>query len=85
MPCTRSCNSGMDILKAYGVDALIFVIIPARTSGTTVTFMIIEGWVITVASVGDSRCTLESAEGAIYYLSADHRLECNEEEYVVTH
>jgi serine/threonine protein phosphatase PrpC len=35
---------------------------------------------ITVASVGDSRCILESAEGDIYYLSADHRLECNEEE-----
>ncbi|XP_039033202.1 probable protein phosphatase 2C 12 [Hibiscus syriacus] len=53
---------------------------PAKTSGTTVTFVIIEGWVITVASVGDSRCIFESAEGGIYYLSADHRLECNEEE-----
>ncbi|KAM7517079.1 hypothetical protein LguiA_006662 [Lonicera macranthoides] len=52
----------------------------AQTSGTTVTFAIIEGWVVTVASVGDSRCVLESAEGEIYYLSADHRLECNEEE-----
>ncbi|KAI9200531.1 hypothetical protein LWI28_009489 [Acer negundo] len=52
----------------------------AQTSGTTVTFVIIEGWVVTVASVGDSRCILESAEGDIYYLSADHRLECNEEE-----
>eukprot|EP00258_Populus_trichocarpa_P024963 XP_024440982.1 probable protein phosphatase 2C 12 isoform X2 [Populus trichocarpa] len=52
----------------------------ARTSGTTVTFAIIEGLFITVASVGDSRCILESAEGDIYYLSADHRLECNEEE-----
>ncbi|KAF7851528.1 hypothetical protein BT93_L3748 [Corymbia citriodora subsp. variegata] len=54
----------------------------AQTSGTTVTFLIIEGWVITVASVGDSRCILESAEGTIYYLSADHRLECNEEERI---
>lgn len=52
----------------------------AQTSGTTVTFMIIEGWVITVASVGDSRCVLESAEGGIYYMSADHRLECDGEE-----
>ncbi|CAM8915852.1 unnamed protein product [Rhodiola kirilowii] len=52
----------------------------ARTSGTTVTFAIIDGSVVTVASVGDSRCVLESAEGQIYYLSADHRLECNEEE-----
>ncbi|KAL7163877.1 hypothetical protein ACSBR2_039906 [Camellia fascicularis] len=54
--------------------------ISAQTSGTTVTFMIIEGWFITVASVGDSRCLLESADGEIYYLSADHRLECSVEE-----
>ncbi|KAL6521952.1 hypothetical protein OROMI_031829 [Orobanche minor] len=52
----------------------------AHTSGTTVTFVIIEGWILTVASVGDSRAVLESAEGGIYYLSADHRLECSEEE-----
>ncbi|KAG6512750.1 hypothetical protein ZIOFF_030879 [Zingiber officinale] len=32
-------------------------------SGTTVTFVIIDRWVVTVASVGDSRCVLESAEG----------------------
>ncbi|GER30000.1 protein phosphatase 2C family protein [Striga asiatica] len=54
----------------------------AKTSGTTVTFVIIEGWIITVASVGDSRAVLESAEGGIYYLSADHRLECSEEELI---
>lgn len=53
-----------------------------QKSGTTVTFVIIEGWVVTVASVGDSRCVLESSEGGIYYLSADHRLETNEEERV---
>ncbi|KAM7278758.1 hypothetical protein ACFE04_005892 [Oxalis oulophora] len=52
----------------------------AQTSGTTVTFVIIDGWVVTVGSVGDSRCILESSEGDIYYLSADHRLEINEEE-----
>ncbi|KAG8063145.1 hypothetical protein GUJ93_ZPchr0003g17727 [Zizania palustris] len=49
-------------------------------SGTTVTFVIIDGWVVTVASVGDSRCILESAEGTVYFLSADHRLDSNEEE-----
>ncbi|KAH7654620.1 Protein-serine/threonine phosphatase protein [Dioscorea alata] len=52
----------------------------AHTSGTTVTFVIIDGWYVTVASVGDSRCILESAEGSIYSLTADHRLEVNEEE-----
>ncbi|XP_028806784.1 probable protein phosphatase 2C 12 [Neltuma alba] len=51
-----------------------------QKSGTTATFVIIEGWVVTVASVGDSRCILEPSEGGIYYLSADHRLETNEEE-----
>lgn len=52
----------------------------AQTSGTTVTFVIIEGWIVTVASVGDSCAILESSEGEIYSLSADHRLECSEEE-----
>jgi serine/threonine protein phosphatase PrpC len=47
-----------------------------------VTFVIIDGLVITVGSVGDSRAVLE-AEGSLYYLSADHRLEENEEEYVL--
>nr|VDD44802.1 unnamed protein product [Brassica oleracea] len=38
----------------------------ARKSGTTVTFVIVEGWVVSVASVGDSRCILEPAEGDIF-------------------
>lgn len=57
-----------------------FIFFPARYSGTTVTFVIVEGWIVTVASVGDSRCILESAEGAVYFLSADHRLDVNEDE-----
>ncbi|KAJ4963470.1 hypothetical protein NE237_023409 [Protea cynaroides] len=52
----------------------------AQKSGTTVTFVIIDGWVITVASVGDSCCILQSSEGDVYSLSPEHRLECNEEE-----
>lgn len=51
-----------------------------QLSGTTVTFVIIEGYVVTVASVGDSRCILESADGSLYYLSADHRFEDNNDE-----
>ncbi|PKA55457.1 putative protein phosphatase 2C 12 [Apostasia shenzhenica] len=51
-----------------------------KTSGTTVTFVILDGQTVTVASVGDSRCILESAEGSLYLLSADHRLDDNEEE-----
>lgn len=51
-----------------------------KPSGTTVTFVIIDGWYVTVASVGDSRCILETSDGDIYSLSADHRLETNAEE-----
>ena len=61
-------------------EIITLVLLSAQTSGTTVTFVIIDGWVVTVASVGDSRCILESAEGSIYCLSADHRLDVNIEE-----
>ncbi|KAG8049988.1 hypothetical protein GUJ93_ZPchr0009g1732 [Zizania palustris] len=54
----------------------------AQTSGTTVTFVIIDEWVVTVASVGDSRCILESANGSVYHLSADHRFDSNQDEVV---
>ncbi|PKA57086.1 putative protein phosphatase 2C 12 [Apostasia shenzhenica] len=52
----------------------------AQSSGTTVTFVIIDGFVITVASVGDSRCLLEPFEGSVLFMSADHRLDANEDE-----
>lgn len=50
-----------------------------QTSGTTVTFVVIDGWTITVACVGDSRCVLDS-QGIVTDLTVDHRLDCNEEE-----
>ncbi|KAF7022457.1 hypothetical protein CFC21_035205 [Triticum aestivum] len=51
-----------------------------QTSGTTATFAIIDGWTITVASVGDSRCILDAQGGAVSLLTVDHRLEENVEE-----
>ncbi|CAL1393339.1 unnamed protein product [Linum trigynum] len=51
-----------------------------ETSGTTVTFVIIDGWTITVASVGDSRCILDTQGGIVSLLTVDHRLEENVEE-----
>uniref|UniRef100_A0ACD5VYP7 Uncharacterized protein n=1 Tax=Avena sativa TaxID=4498 RepID=A0ACD5VYP7_AVESA len=51
-----------------------------QASGTTATFVIIDGWTITVASVGDSRCILDSEGGAVSLLTVDHRLEENVEE-----
>ncbi|KAG0464080.1 hypothetical protein HPP92_019715 [Vanilla planifolia] len=51
-----------------------------QTSGTTATFVIIDGWTITVASVGDSRCILDANGGEVSLLTVDHRLEENVEE-----
>ncbi|XWS34990.1 hypothetical protein CRYUN_Cryun21dG0085700 [Craigia yunnanensis] len=52
----------------------------AETSGTTATFVIVDAWTVTVASVGDSRCILDTQGGAISSLTVDHRLEENVEE-----
>ncbi|ERN16806.1 probable protein phosphatase 2C 33 isoform X2 [Amborella trichopoda] len=49
-------------------------------SGTTATLVIIDGWTVTVASVGDSRCILDLHDGAVSLLTVDHRLEENAEE-----
>ncbi|KAI4373272.1 hypothetical protein MLD38_011413 [Melastoma candidum] len=51
-----------------------------ETSGTTATFVIIDGWTVTVASVGDSRCVLDTQGDAVANLTVDHRLEDNVEE-----
>ncbi|WZZ79856.1 hypothetical protein YC2023_100428 [Brassica napus] len=55
-------------------------LITGETSGTTVTFVIIDGWTITVGSVGDSRCILDTQGGVVSLLTVDHRLEENVEE-----
>lgn len=44
------------------------------------TFVIIDGWTITVGSVGDSRCILDTQGGVVSLLTVDHRLEENVEE-----
>ncbi|XP_078439198.1 putative protein phosphatase 2C 33 isoform X2 [Wolffia australiana] len=51
-----------------------------EASGTTVTLVVVDGWTVTVASVGDSRCILVSPGGAVSLLTVDHRLEENLEE-----
>lgn len=53
-----------------------------ETSGTTATFVIVDGWTVTVASVGDSRCILDAQGGSVNTLTVDHRLEENVEECV---
>ena len=54
--------------------------ISGQTSGTTVTFVVIDRWTVTVASVGDSRCILNPHGGKTSVLTVDHRLDDNEEE-----
>lgn len=51
-----------------------------ETSGTTATFVVVDGWTVTVASVGDSRCILDAQGGVVSLLTVDHRLEENVEE-----
>ncbi|CDY44900.1 BnaA02g13820D [Brassica napus] len=51
-----------------------------ETSGTTATFVIVDGWTVTVACVGDSRCILDTSGGSVSNLTVDHRLEDNKEE-----
>ncbi|KAI9387102.1 hypothetical protein POPTR_010G121600v4 [Populus trichocarpa] len=51
-----------------------------ETSGTTATFVIVDRWTVTVASVGDSRCILDAQGGAVFSLTVDHRLQENVEE-----
>lgn len=51
-----------------------------ETSGTTVTFVVVDGLTVTVASVGDSRCILNTQGGVVSLLTVDHRLEENAEE-----
>ncbi|RLN19408.1 putative protein phosphatase 2C 33 [Panicum miliaceum] len=51
-----------------------------ETSGTTATLVVVDGFTVTVASVGDSRCILDTQGGEVSLLTVDHRLEENVEE-----
>ncbi|PON86962.1 Protein phosphatase [Trema orientale] len=67
--------------KEFQSRGMEFFIVSSReTSGTTATFVIVDGWTVTVASVGDSRCILDTQGGAVSTLTVDHRLEENVEE-----
>jgi hypothetical protein len=63
-------------LKLYSVCGLVA---SGQPSGTTATLVIVDGWTVTVACVGDSRCILD-AQGTVTALTIDHRLDSNEEE-----
>jgi len=59
-----------------------FQSIKGEMSGTTATLVVVDECVVTVASVGDSRCILVDTEGGgvVSILTVDHRLEDNVEE-----
>lgn len=57
---------------------IVFCLV-GQMSGTTATLVIVDGWIVTVACVGDSRCVLD-AQGIATPLTVDHRLDGNEEE-----
>ncbi|CAI9761969.1 unnamed protein product [Fraxinus pennsylvanica] len=63
--------------------SLFILFLPGKTSGTTATFIVVDGWTVTVASVGDSRCILDAQSCGISILTVDHRLEENSEEQVL--
>ncbi|KAG4928785.1 hypothetical protein JHK85_055271 [Glycine max] len=75
-----------DASTAFSVFAVLFFFLVyayiylRETSGTTATFVLVDGWTITVASVGDSRCILDTQGGVVSLLTVDHRLEENAEE-----
>ncbi|THU69007.1 hypothetical protein C4D60_Mb08t09810 [Musa balbisiana] len=62
------------------LEALPRALVAGETSGTTATLVVVDGWTVTVASVGDSRCILDSQDGVVSLLTVDHRLEENVEE-----
>lgn len=71
-------------LKKLMMLYVLIIYSAGKTSGTTATFVIVDGWTVTVASVGDSRCILDAQGGGVSVLTVDHRLEENAEELVLS-
>jgi serine/threonine protein phosphatase PrpC len=57
-----------------------WLVYSGEVSGTTATLVVVDGFTVTVASVGDSRCILDTQGGELQLLTVDHRLEENVEE-----
>ncbi|EMS67839.1 putative protein phosphatase 2C 33 [Triticum urartu] len=73
MPLYSPANLITKMLLTLGIGA-------GEMSGTTATLVVIDGFTVTVASVGDSRCILDTQGGVVSLLTVDHRLEENVEE-----
>ncbi|KAI3467059.1 hypothetical protein Pfo_023722 [Paulownia fortunei] len=68
------------LVAGFLMHSVLILCSAGKTSGTTATFIIVDGWTVTVASVGDSRCILDAQGGGVSVLTVDHRLEENAEE-----
>ncbi|KAL3830874.1 hypothetical protein ACJIZ3_019676 [Penstemon smallii] len=79
VPGNPSTSFSVFGLFAYAYNTIYSLVLffVGKTSGTTATFVIVDGWTVTVASVGDSRCILDAQGGAVSELTVDHRLEEN--------
>ncbi|KAH9755417.1 putative protein phosphatase 2C 5 [Citrus sinensis] len=58
-------------MNCFLSNALFVIFLFCETSGTTVTFVVIDGWTVTVASVGDSRCILDTQGGIVSLLTRE--------------
>jgi len=77
------CFAITTVLQAITNVHVSFLCLPGQTSGTTAIFVIIDGWAITITSVGDSLCIFDAQGGDVSLLTMDHKLEENVEEWVL--
>ena len=77
------CFAITTVLQAITNVHVSFLCLPGQTSGTTTIFVIIDGWAITITSVGDSLCIFDAQGGDVSLLTMDHKLEENVEEWVL--
>jgi hypothetical protein len=47
------------IVEVLGLDLNTWFGLSRKPSGTTATIVVVDGWIVTVACVGDSRCILD--------------------------
>lgn len=72
-------NTYCTIVEVLGLYLNTGFGLSGKPSGTTATIVVVDGWTVTVACVGDSRCILDS-QGVVTNLTVDHRLDTNQEE-----
>lgn len=54
------------------IVSVFILFLPWKTPGTLATFIVVEGWTMTVPSVDDFRCILHTQGCGISILTVDH-------------